>query len=81
MLKTGQASSDILKPSQPAVDVKPASSLSGRSQDEVMTVVPRVNVSATAAAAVELSAAASADDTDRASSPRSLSAELTGYRN
>jgi len=83
VLRTEPASSDILQPSQQAVDVKPAPSsslLSAGSRDEVMTAaVPHIDVTA-ATPASELSTAASTDDTDRASSPHSLSgADLTGY--
>ena len=71
-MTTEPSGCDILKPSRAVIDVKPSMSCS---QDEL--TVPHVEVTA---AAVELSAAAaSTDDTDRANSPHSLSAELTGY--
>ena len=77
VLRTDSPSSDILKPTQTIIDVKPSSS--DGSQDAL--IVPHGDVpAATAAADGELcAAAASTDDTDRASSPQSLTGELTGY--
>jgi len=75
VLRTDSPSSDILKPTPTVIDVKPSSS--GGSQDEV--IVPHVDVSAAVAGELCAAAAASTDDTDRASSPHSLTGELTGY--